>query len=135
MIPLSYPICSTAELICLASYILSPTVTMPSLLSTVLSLPLFLATTTSLSLRAPYASAPTANVKNGLLVGRHSDTYNQDFFLGIPYAKPPVGELRLKNPAPYDEEFDKAGREVKEYGSTCIGYGVGCSRQDDDGIS
>lgn len=48
--------------------------------------------------RAP-AGAPTVNVKNGSYYGVHSDTYNQDFFLGIPFAQPPLESLRFANPA------------------------------------
>src|SRR5205814_1235060 len=60
------------------------TVTMrPSLLPTTL-----LASTT---LAAPYA-----RIKNGLILGSTSN--GVDTFLGIPYADPPVGNLRLRRP-------------------------------------
>ena len=41
---------------------------------------------------------PTVMVKNGTYVGIHSSIYNQDFFLGIPYARPPIGDLRFRIP-------------------------------------
>lgn len=34
-----------------------------------------------------YASAPVVAVKNGTYSGIHSDGYDQDFFLGMPYAQ------------------------------------------------
>jgi hypothetical protein len=51
----------------------------------------------SLSRRAP-AGAPIVNLKNGSYYGVHNSQYNQDFFLGIPFAQPPVDELRFANP-------------------------------------
>lgn len=44
------------------------------------------------------AAEPTVSVKNGTYSGVHSTVYRQDFFLGIPYAKPPVNHLRFRNP-------------------------------------
>lgn len=57
-----------------------------------------LATGLFIGLGASHAVAPTAQTKNGSYVGRYSPEYNQDFFLGIPYAQPPVGSLRFRNP-------------------------------------
>lgn len=54
----------------------------------------------------PYHSAaPTAHVKNGSYVGVHSDIYNQDFFLGVPFAQPPVGDLRYRAPASLNQSW------------------------------
>jgi hypothetical protein len=41
---------------------------------------------------------PTVSVRNGTYSGLYSSVYNQDFFLGIPYAQPPVYNLRFRNP-------------------------------------
>lgn len=35
-------------------------------------------------------------VNNGVIQGKHFEHLNVDAFLGIPFAKPPVGELRFK---------------------------------------
>jgi acetylcholinesterase len=48
---------------------------------------------------------PTAKVKNGTLLGVHSDVYNQDFFLGVPYAQPPVGSLRYRAPVGLNQSW------------------------------
>lgn len=45
---------------------------------------------------------PVATVRNGSYYGTHSDTYNQDFFLGIPFAEPPLEQLRFANPQSLD---------------------------------
>lgn len=66
--------------------------------------------------------APTAQVSNGTLVGIHSKNSNQDYFLGIPFAQPPVGDLRFKTPQSLNITFDKY--ETTEYAKACVGYGV-----------
>lgn len=73
---------------------------------------------------APSAtSAPTAHVANGTYAGLHSPSYNQDFFLGIPYAQQPVGNLRFRVPQSLNETW-KGARDAKEYSDACVGYGV-----------
>jgi carboxylesterase type B len=56
---------------------------------------------------APLAG-PTAHVKNGTYAGLHSAQYNQDYFLGIKYAQPPVGSLRFKTPASLNQSWSEA---------------------------
>ena len=49
--------------------------------------------TAALGARVPYNrrqssyGTPTVTVKNGTIAGVHSSTYNEDYFLGIPYAQ------------------------------------------------
>ena len=62
------------------------------------------------------STAPTVNVKNGTYYGVYSAEYNQDFFLGIPYAQPPVGNLRFKDPASLTESWNGA-RAATQYSS------------------
>lgn len=69
------------------------------------------------------AAAPTASVKNGTLEGVHSPEYNQDFFLGVPFAQPPVGDLRFRVPQSINSSFDGV-RSATDYAASCIGYGV-----------
>jgi hypothetical protein len=51
--------------------------------------------------RAP-SGAPTAKTVNGSYYGVYSAPYNQDLFLGIPFAKPPISNLRFANPEHLD---------------------------------
>ncbi|KAH7013362.1 Alpha/Beta hydrolase protein [Ilyonectria destructans] len=68
-----------------------------------------------------HAGSPTAKVKNGTYEGKHVASYDQDLFLGIPYAQPPVGNLRLQNPQSLNTTFKK--RSATDYADSCVGYG------------
>ncbi|KOC11749.1 extracellular carboxylesterase [Aspergillus flavus AF70] len=51
------------------------------------------------------AHPPKAKVQNGTYVGVHNDHYNIDYFLGIPFAQPPIGNLRLAPPVSLNSSF------------------------------
>lgn len=68
-------------------------------------------------------AAPTVTVKNGTYAGLHSDAYNQDFFLGIPFAQPPLGDLRLAFPQSLNQSWQDT-RSAVAYYPECVGYGV-----------
>lgn len=63
-------------------------------------------------------AAPSVSITNGTVVGVHLDSFDQDIFLGIPYAQPPVGSLRFAPPKPYNESWDDVF-VADEYGSAC----------------
>lgn len=65
---------------------------------------------------------PTVQVKNGTYEGKYVASYNQDLFLGVPFAQPPVGSLRFQNPQPLNTTFKT--RKATEYADSCVGYGV-----------
>jgi hypothetical protein len=71
----------------------------------------------------PHSTTPVATIKNGSYEGVHSPEYDQDFFLGIPYAQAPVGDLRFRNPRSYHETW-KGSRDAVKYSPACVGYGV-----------
>lgn len=51
------------------------------------------------------SEAPVISVKNGSYYGVHSTTFDQDLFLGIPFAELPLNNLRFANPKPYDRKW------------------------------
>lgn len=53
-------------------------------------------------------NAPSVSLKNGSYYGVHNDGYNQDFFLGIPFAQPPLEDLRFANPVPFNSTWSGA---------------------------
>ncbi|KAL2675704.1 hypothetical protein Neosp_011894 [[Neocosmospora] mangrovei] len=86
---------------------------------------ILLAALTSLTLSESAAlpsSAPTVRLPLGTYQGLRNEHYGQDEFLGIPYAQPPVGDLRFASPKPITKAFDKV-QTATEYGLMCIGYG------------
>ena len=72
------------------------------------------------------APDPTANTLNGTFIGGHNETWNQDYFLGLPYAQPPVGNLRFRPALSLNESFET--RDAKEYGASCMQGKVSCPR-------
>lgn len=66
---------------------------------------------------------PTVTVRNGTYSGIYQPTYNQDLFLGIPFAQPPLGDLRLQLPQSINETWTDT-REATQYYPECVGYGV-----------
>lgn len=73
---------------------------------------------------------PTAEIKNGTVQGRHSPEWNQDFFLGIPFAQPPLGELRFRWPQPINTSFDGT-LDATQYGYSCYQYKTNFSLSED----
>jgi para-nitrobenzyl esterase len=69
----------------------------------------------ALSIRAA-GSAPTVKIDTGKLEGKSDGTINA--FLGIPFAKPPVGDLRWKPPVKPAKW--KGVRKAAEFGSRCM---------------
>lgn len=63
---------------------------------------------------------PSVAVRNGTYYGLHSEHFDQDFFLGIPYAQQPVGDLRLQTPRSMNTTWTVA-RNATEYSPVCIG--------------
>ncbi|KIY48513.1 alpha/beta-hydrolase [Fistulina hepatica ATCC 64428] len=61
-------------------------------------------------------------VKNGSYYGTHHSGFNQDFFLGIPFAKPPIGQLRFRNPESLNTTWTGV-RPATYYAWECVGYG------------
>lgn len=92
---------------------------------TTLAYLLSLTVLSSLGLASPThggSGAPTVTTTNGTVQGYYQATYNQDYFLGIPFAEPPVGDLRFRNPQSLSKPFDGV-KVATEYYPECVGYG------------
>ncbi|ETI57176.1 hypothetical protein L916_00456 [Phytophthora nicotianae] len=68
------------------------------------------------------SNPPTVTVKNGSYYGVNQGNYGQDLFLGMPYAQPPVGDLRFRNPVPLNTTWTDS-KNATEYSPECYGYG------------
>ena len=64
----------------------------------------------------------TVTTTNGTVVGGTCENYDVAYFLAIPYAKAPVGDLRFAAPEPYEKY---AGGELKATSPAprCIQFG------------
>lgn len=82
--------------------------------------PLLLATTGLLQ-TVGALTAPVATTQNGTYRGRYLDGWNQDVFLGMPYAQPPLGDLRFRWPQSINTSFDGI-RDASAYGYSCQQY-------------
>jgi hypothetical protein len=71
----------------------------------------------------PSNNAPTVTVRNGTLRGVYSREYDQDFFLGIPYAQPPLNNLRFNLPHSLNSAWHGV-KDAVEYSPECVGYGA-----------
>ncbi|KAF2856445.1 alpha/beta-hydrolase [Plenodomus tracheiphilus IPT5] len=67
--------------------------------------------------------APIAHGKNGSIVGTYSPNFKQDFFLGVPFAQPPVGDLRFRQARPLNSTWEGV-RDASKYADHCVGYGL-----------
>ncbi|KAK8019136.1 hypothetical protein PG990_004274 [Apiospora arundinis] len=66
--------------------------------------------------------APRAQTINGTYEGLHLPDWDQDAFLGMPFAQPPIGPLRWRWPQSINASF--AGvRNATAYGHSCMQYG------------
>lgn len=62
-------------------------------------------------------SQPTVTINNGTIMGTQNSQYIQDFFLGIPYAQPPLGNLRFALPQPINQSWSE--KQAITYGPWC----------------
>ncbi|CEL07886.1 hypothetical protein ASPCAL11040 [Aspergillus calidoustus] len=70
-----------------------------------------------------HIKSPKAHVKNGTYEGIYSAEYHQDFFLGVPFAQPPVDNLRFRLPQSLNSTW-KGSKTAKDYSLLCVGYGL-----------
>jgi carboxylesterase type B len=80
-----------------------------------------LATSSALAHPTTHSEDPKVHIKNGTVVGKHVESNEQDQFLGIPFAQPPIGDLRFNLPQPVNQTWD-APLNATEYGPMCVNY-------------
>ena len=75
-----------------------------------------------LFLASPIAAAdPSVAVLNGTYSGLYLPTFNQDLFLGMPYAQDTGGQNRFLVPQALNETWTDV-RSAKQYGNACPDY-------------
>ena len=73
---------------------------------------------------------PLVIVKNGTYAGRYLPGWDQDLFLGMPFAQPPVGSLRFRRPQELNSSFTEV-RDAKQYGYSCYQYSTNFNLSED----
>jgi carboxylesterase type B len=63
----------------------------------------------------------SVTIRNGTLVGLTDAQNGVQKFLGVPFAEPPVGDLRLRQAVPLEKAFGT--RHADNLGASCFGTG------------
>ncbi|KAK6543518.1 hypothetical protein TWF694_000264 [Orbilia ellipsospora] len=63
---------------------------------------------------------PLVTIRNGTIRGLHSNVWNQDFFLGVPYCQPATGSNRFALPKPITTKW-KGELVAQTFGDRCLG--------------
>nr|GAT43050.1 predicted protein [Mycena chlorophos] len=66
------------------------------------------------------ASQPAVTIRNGTVLGVDLPQNGQQLFLGIPYAQPPLGDLRLRRPQSINATFPGGHVDATAYGPHCL---------------
>lgn len=69
---------------------------------------------------------PEVKTQNGTIQGIYNPEYHQDHFLGVPFAQPPVGELRFSHPKSLKSTW-KRPYLAHSYGAFCQGNTINLS--------
>lgn len=77
--------------------------------------------TTRVSTNICDEGSPVALTTNGTVCGTHLSAFSQDAFLGVPFAEPPVGDLRLRHPVSYNATYTTYNATSQP--PSCPGYG------------
>lgn len=67
------------------------------------------------------SDSPLVHVRNGTLRGLALPEFDEELFLGVPFAEPPLGDLRLRRPIPYQSSWHDA-RDATTRSVSCAGY-------------
>ncbi|KAL6887034.1 alpha/beta-hydrolase [Trichoderma evansii] len=81
-----------------------------------------------------HQSAPSARTVNGTYTGLSLDTFSQEAFYGIPFAIPPLGDLRLRYPLPYNQSWT-GSRNATVRSDSCPGFDKPFAQGFSDGLT
>lgn len=70
------------------------------------------------------ANAPVVHLRNGSYYGNYNPTYNQEIFFSMPYAQPPLNDLRFDVPRSLNTTWS-GFRNATQMGDSCLGYAAG----------
>ena len=73
------------------------------------------------TITASPAPPPSVKTANGTYIGVKLETFSQEAFYGIPYATPPLGDLRLRRPLPFNQSWTGV-RNATVRSFSCPGY-------------
>lgn len=76
------------------------------------------------------STPPQVTTRNGTYQGRYLPEWNQDAFLGMPFAQPPVGPLRFRWPQSVNTSFEGV-RDASRYGYSCMQYKTNFNMSED----
>lgn len=66
---------------------------------------------------------PTVSISAGSIEGTQCSTSNATSYLSIPYAKPPIGDLRLAPPQAYNSRFPNGILQANASAPACLQFG------------
>ncbi|KFY95067.1 hypothetical protein V498_03539 [Pseudogymnoascus sp. VKM F-4517 (FW-2822)] len=66
-------------------------------------------------------NAPVVHLRNGSFYGNYNPAYNQDIFFSMPYAQPPLKDLRFDVPQSLNATWI-GYRNATQIGDSCLGY-------------
>lgn len=75
------------------------------------------------------ASNVSVTIKNGTYTGITVPSFKQEMFLGMPFAQPPVGDLRLRAPQTLNSSWS-GSRNATKYSPICVGYPIAFANDD-----
>ncbi|KAJ6566563.1 esterase 1 [Mycena capillaripes] len=81
--------------------------------------------------RFPFHSSPTIQLEKTTLVGRDIAPFQQEFFGGIPFAEPPLGNLRLQLPV-LKSSLNSNTFNATNFGPACLQVGLPLSQMSED---
>ena len=70
---------------------------------------------------SPFPNTTQVEIKNGTIQGFQLPAFGEDVFFGVPFAAPPIGDLRLRHPKPHQTTWQGV-RDATVRSPSCPGY-------------